>query len=180
MIVLLRLVGVINAAVWFGAAVFFAFGVAPVFFKPELKAPTALGEVWPGLLAMLVLERYFVIQYCCSIIALVHQFAEWLYLGKPLHRLTVVVLGMLFVLALAGGLWLQPRLKTLHQVKYGYGSGAASTAVQRTQAARSFRILHGLSRTLDILSICGLVIYVWRVTTPPNGPRFVPSSKFRG
>jgi hypothetical protein len=167
-----------NAAVWFGAAVFFTFGVAPVVIGDTLKK--LLGEVWPGVIAMMVIERFFVVQYCCSIIALVHQFAEWLYLGKPLHRLTVLVLGTLFVFAIAGGLWLQPRLKTLHQVKYGYGPGATSTAVQRTQAARSFRILHGLSQTLNILSLCGLAIYVWRVTAAPNGPRFVPAAKFRG
>jgi hypothetical protein len=176
-IVLLRLVGVMNGAVWFGAAVFFTFAVAPTFFKPVLKEN--LGEVWPGVIAAMVLERYFVLQYFCSIIALVHLFAEWLYLGKPLHRLTTSVLASLFVIAFAGGLWLQPRLKALHEMMHGYGRGATAVAAQRDQSRKSFRTLHGISSTLNILALCGLAIYMWRVTTPPNGPRFIPANKFR-
>lgn len=177
MIILLRLIGVINAAIWFGAAVFFTFAVAPVFFKPELKEN--LGEIWPGFIATMVVERYFVLQYFCSIIALVHMFAEWLYLGKPLHRLTTSVLAALFIIAFAGGLWLQPRLKALHEVMHGYHRGATAVPAQRDQARKSFRTLHGISSTLNILALCGLAIYIWRVTTPPNGPRFIPANKFR-
>jgi uncharacterized protein DUF4149 len=176
-IVLLRLVGVMNAAVWFGAAVFLTFVAAPVFFTPTLKS--YLGEVWPGVIASMVLEHYFVLQYICSIIALVHLFAEWLYLGKPLHRLTTSVLAALFLIAFSGGLWLQPRLKALHEVMHGYGRGMEAVAAQRDQAAKRFRALHGVSQTLNLLGLCGLAIYMWRVTTPPNGPRFVPATKFR-
>jgi hypothetical protein len=176
-IVLLRLVGVMNAAVWFGAAVFLTFGTAPVFFTPTLK--TYLGEVWPGVIAAMVLERYFVLQYFCSIIAIVHLFAEWLYLGRPLHRLTTSVLATLFVIAFAGGLWMQPRLKGLHEIMHGYGRGADAAPAQREQAGKRFRALHGVSQTLNLIALCGLAIYVFRVTTPPNGPRFTPANKFR-
>jgi hypothetical protein len=176
-IVLLRLVGVMNAAVWFGGAVFLTFAAAPAFFTPTLKS--YLGEVWPGVIATMVLERYFVLQYICSIIAVVHLFAEWLYLGKPLHRLTTSVLAGLFLLAFAGGLWLQPRLKTLHELMHGYGRGTEAAAAQRDQAAKRFRALHGVSQTLNLFALCGLAIYMWRVTTPPNGPRFMPAAKFR-
>jgi hypothetical protein len=178
-IVLLRLVGILNAAVWFGAAVFFGFGVLPAVFSDQISRPEALGPIWPGVIAMMLFKRYFVLQYFCSIIALVHMFAEWLYLGKPLNRLTAGILTSLFILAFAGGLWLEPRMKLLHEVKYGYGRGATTTEVQRTQAGKSFGALHGISRTLDILALCGLAVYVWRVSSPPNGPRFTPANKFR-
>src|SRR4030095_8348720 len=75
---LLRLVGIMNAAVWFGAAIFLTFFVAPTVFSHVLKQN--LGEVWPGVIASMLLERYFVIQYFCAIIALVHAFTEWIYL----------------------------------------------------------------------------------------------------
>jgi hypothetical protein len=176
-IVLLRLVGVINAAVWFGAAVFLTFVVAPVFFTPVLKEN--IGEVWPGVIAQMVFERFFVLQYICSIVAFVHMFAEWLYLGKPLNRLTTSVLVGLLLIVFAGGLWLVPRLKHLHEVKYGYRRGAGATQAQRDQAGKNFRTLHGIARTFDILALCGLAIYVFRLTTPPNGPRFTPATKFR-
>ena len=171
------MVGVMNAAVWFGAAFFFTFAVPGVVFSPVLKR--FLGEVWPGVIAMMVLERYFVIQYICSIIALVHAFAEWLYLGKPLHRLTMIILASITVLVFAGGLWLQPRMKALHEARYGYARGVNSAAEEREGAKKSFRTLHGLSSTINFVALLGLGFYVWRVTTPPNGPRFVPAAKFR-
>jgi hypothetical protein len=176
-IVLLRLVGVMNAAVWFGAGVFVTFVAAPVFFTPTLK--NNIGEVWPGVIALMIFERFFVLQYICSIVALVHMFAEWLYLGKALNRLTTSVLVGLFVIVFAGGLWLTPRLKHLHEVKYGYSRGATTTQAQRDQAGKNFRTLHGMARTFDILGLCGLAIYIFRLTTPPNGPRFSPANKFR-
>lgn len=166
-----------NAAVWLGAAVFFTFALAPVIFSPVLKQ--YLGEVWPGVVAMMTLERYFVVQYFCSIIALVHAFAEWIYLGKPLHRITMIVLSTLTLFVFAGGLWLQPRMKLLHEVRYGYARGANTAPEGRTEAEKSFGTLHGISSTMNLIILGGLLFYVYRLSAPPNGPRFVPASKFR-
>jgi hypothetical protein len=174
---LLRLVGVMNAAVWFGAAIFLTFFAAPTIFAPDLKR--FLGEVWQGFIATKLLERYFVLQYFCSIIALVHAFAEWIYVGKHLHRATMIVLTTITIFVFAGGLWLEPRMKMLHEVKYGYFRGVNTPAEQREQAAKSFSTLHGLSSTLNLITVLGLAFYVWRLTAVPNGPRFVPTSKFR-
>ena len=33
----LRFIGVMNAALWFGAALFFTFAIAPAFSSPEMK-----------------------------------------------------------------------------------------------------------------------------------------------
>jgi hypothetical protein len=178
-IVLLRLVGVMNAAVWLGAAFFFIVG-APVVFSPVLKQPQNLGVVWPGIIAQMLVERLFVLEYICSIIALVHAFAEWLYLGKPLHRLTMSILVALFVIAFGGGLFVAPRLKLWHEVKYGYGRGTTSTQVQRVQAGKNFAALHGIYQTLNVIALCGLAVYMWRVSSSPAGPRFTPANKFRG
>jgi hypothetical protein len=166
-----------NAAVWFGAAIFLTFFAVPAIFAPDLKR--FLGEVWQGFIATRMLERYFVLQYFCSIIALVHAFAEWIYIGKPLHRPTMIVLAALAIFVFAGGLWLEPRARMLHEVKYGYGRGVNTPVEQREQAAKSFGTLHGLSRTMNLIAVFGLAFYVWRLTTVPNGPRFVPTSKFR-
>jgi len=176
-IVLLRLVGVMNAAVWLGAAFFFIVGVAPVVFSPDLK--TYMGEVWPGFVAQRLIERLFVLQYFCSIIALVHAFAEWLYLGKPLQRLTMSILTGLFVISFTGGLFVAPRLKLWHEVKYGYARGTTSTPAQRAQAVKNFGAVHGIFQTFNVIALCGLAIYVWRVTAPGNGTRFTPANKFR-
>lgn len=165
-----------NAAVWFGAAVFVTFAALPTIFSPELKP---MGEIWPGFIATMLLERYFGLQYFCSIIALVHAFTEWIYVGKPLHRPTMIILAAITVFVFAGGLWLHPRAKMLHEVKYGYGRGVNTPSEQRDLAAKSFSTLHGVANTMNLVVVLGLALYVWRLTTVPNGPRFVPTSKFR-
>jgi hypothetical protein len=120
-----------------------------------------------------------VVQYFCSIIALVHAFTEWIYLGKPLHRPTMIILVTITLFAFAGGLWLEPKMKLQHEVKYGYGRGVNTPVEQREQAAKSFGALHGLSSTINLIALFGLAFYVWRLTAVPNGPRFTPTSKFR-
>ncbi len=175
MTVVLRLIGVMNAAVWFGGALFFSFGVAPAFFSQEMKG--LFGEVYTGVIAQLVFERYFVLFYWCGAIAVVHLLAEWVYLGKPLHRLTLGILIGVYLIGLFGGLWLQPKLQRLHQTKYARAE--LVTPALRTQAARSFRIWHGVSEITNLLALGGLAVYTWRVSNPPNQTRFSSAAKFR-
>ena len=67
--------------------------------------------------------------------------AEWLVTGRPLLRLPVGLLTGLTVLALAGGLLMQPKLRDLHARMYH-----SATQQQKDQAAKSFRAWHGTSQ----------------------------------
>ena len=158
MIVFLRVIGILNVAAWFGAGIFFTLGAAPAFFSAEMR--TLLGpqsyEVFSGRLAMVLVSRYFLMNYWCATIALVHQLAERFYLGKPLQRLNFGLLIGICCLALIGGMELQPSLKDLH-------AGA----------------WHKVSAGLNLLVLGGLGVYLWRMTNPGNGARFIPSGKFR-
>jgi hypothetical protein len=174
-ILLLRFIGVVNAAVWFGAAAFFTFAVAPTFFTPEMKK--LLGDIYGGLVAQLVLERYFMLHYWCGGVALLHLLAEWVYLGKALQRVMLWLLIGILGLGLLGGLWLQPKLKRLHQIKYGRSD--LFTSAQKASATRSFRVWHGVSQAMNLLVLGGLVVYYWRTVHPNEGPRFVSATKFR-
>jgi hypothetical protein len=177
-IVILRLIGVLNAALWFGAAIFFTFWVAPTIFTPEFKRMLgSSGEAWAGLIAQAVLRKYFVLSYFCGGIALAHMVAEWLYLGKAIQKWTVTILVGAFSLGLLGGVWLQPKLSQLHIVKYNYTGNA--TTLQRAHAARSFSFWHGVSQVMNLAVLAGLGAYVFRLSHPPEVPRFVSSGKFR-
>ena len=164
-----------NAAVWFGASLFFMVGVAPAFFSPEMKKH--FGDIWTGVIAFIVFERYFALQYWCGAIAIAHQFAEWVYLGRPLQRAMIGAAFGVFVLGLVGGLWVQPRIERYHAVKYGKPD--LYSPQQKATAAKSLSVLHGVSRVAGLFSLVGLAFYMWRMGNPPNPPRFVPSSKFR-
>ena len=175
MIAFLRFIGILNAAVWFGAALFFTFGIAPAFFTPQMK--NLLGDIYAGLVAQVVFERYFVLHYCCGAVALMHQFAEWVYLGKALNRLTFGILMTILVLTVSGGLWLQPKLKEWHRIRHAKPEQV--TAVQREAATKSFQAWHGISQTMNLVVLAGLAALAWRLSVPANGSRF-STGKFRG
>lgn len=176
-ITLLRFAGILNAAVWFGAAMFFTWVAAPAFFTPEMKE--LLGPknypYYSGAVAQFVVARYFVLQYVCGALAVLHLSAEWVLLGKPVHKFSAGLVAVLVGIGLLGGFGLQPKLKQLHRIKYGI----ATPAGEKEKAASSFRVWHGTSAGLNLILLAGLAIYLWRTTTPPGGPRFVSANKFR-
>jgi hypothetical protein len=169
----LRFVGILNAAVWCGASIFLLIGL-PAVFSDELKRNLAQIGVAPGAQAMgvgfaaqAVLARYFVLQYCCGAIGLIHLALEWLYARKPLLQRNLAILAALVGLALLGGLWLQPKLKDLHHTMY-----LAPTQPAREEAAREFKAWHGASECGNLLVISGLLVYLWRISRPGDQARF--------
>jgi len=176
-----------NAALWLGGSVFFTFAVAPAFFSGEIKLLESQGGLHPfyvGAIAQIVLERYFYLFYVCGAVAVVHQLAEWVYLGRALHRVTVSVLAGLILIGGLGGLWLQPKLKHLYFIRNGMTAQYARPAApipetERAQAAKSFRLWHGVSSSINLLGLAGLLFYFWRVTHPSDNLRVLGATKFR-
>ena len=177
MIGFLKFVGILNAAVWFGAAVFFTFGTGRAPFSQEMKALLGANNYpyFSGAIAQILIARYFHLQFVCSIIAVVHLLAEWLYLGKFPRKLQLGLLLGLCSACLIGGLWLQPKLKALHATKYGVNTRPEL----REAASRSFRAWHGVSMGVNLLLVGGLAAYLWRVANSGEPTRFVSAVKFR-
>lgn len=174
MIGFLRYFGLLNAAVWLGAAVSFSLAIGPAFFSAEMKA--ILPPPYNGAAAQIIIKHYFILLHVCGVISLLHLVLEKLYLGKVAERLTVAVLSVTIFLGLLGGFWFQPKLRELHLRWYDTRSAEAA----REQAHRSFSIWHGVSQTMNLVVIGGLLIYLWRVSNPPSASRFLSSNKFRG
>ncbi|MBI3415285.1 MAG: DUF4149 domain-containing protein [Verrucomicrobia bacterium] len=173
-ILVLRVVGLLNAAVWLGAAIFFTMVAAPAFFSPEMTH--LLGRAYSGAAAQIVVKRYFIFHLVCSAVAIAHLVLEWLYCGKPLHRwLLYMLLGVLGA-ALLGGFVLTPKMKQLHYVMYARGV----TPAQQTQARSTFGLLHGLSQVGNLAVLAGLLVYFWQVNNPNTPMRFFSGTKFRG
>ena len=176
MIGLLRFVGILNAAVWFGTAIFFTFGTGLVPFSQEMK--NLLGQAnypyFSGAIAQLFIARYFHFQIGCATIAAVHLLAEWLYLGKYPQKLQVGLLIGLASALLIGGYWLQPKMNALHATKYGLNHRPEI----REAASRSFRAWHGVSQMINLLMVGGLTVYLWRATNTSDPTRFVSATKF--
>ena len=184
MILVIRFIGILNAAIWLGAAVFFTFAVAPAFFVGEAKI-LGLHPFYLGAMAQLVLARFFYLQYICGAVALAHLLlAEWVYLGRPLPRFTLGLLLGLLLVGFVGGMWIQPRLKQLNLVRYSMSPAYKPIALppeERVAAGNSFRSLHQVSMIMNLVALGGLVVYFWRTVHPPDNLRFVSAAaaKFR-
>ena len=168
----LRVVGILNAAVWVGTVIFFTFAAAPAFFSDEMA--TILPRSHAGAAAQVVVYRYFLVQLWCAGVALAHLVAEWLYSGRPFKRLTLILLMGLFVLNLFGAYVLLPRMKELHLRKYS----PQTTEEAKISATRSFRILHVTSTLMNLLVIPGVLVYLWQVTKPVSTARFTSVNRF--
>lgn len=177
MTVLLRFIGIVNAAIWLGTAIFFSFGAGPALFSNEMRG--LLGEnnfpYFSGAIARIVLKSYFHFHVACGVIALLHLGAERLYLGRRRSNFTTGLLVSLLTIILLGGLWMQPKMHELHLRAYAQ----KATTAQRTTAMHSFRVWHGVSQMINLLIIGGIVIYVWRVNNPPDPTRFVRPGQIR-
>jgi hypothetical protein len=173
----LRFLGILNAGIWLGAAIFFSFGAGPALFSQETQ--NLLGPknypYFSGAIAQIVIARYFRLQVICCFVALVHVLAEWLYCGKSPRRLRLSLLAGLVVVSLLGDYWLQPKLKDLHATKYS----VSATLEKREAASQSFRAWHGISQSVNLLMLAGLITYLWRLANPPDEPRFLNTAKFR-
>ena len=91
MLVLLRTIGIFNAAIWLGAGIFFTFGIAPASFTPEMKR--VFGEYYVGVIAQNFIGRMFTLNMICGAIALLPFFAEMIYAGRPFRKFTFALLA---------------------------------------------------------------------------------------
>jgi len=169
-------VGVLNAAVWLGGAIFFTFGAGLVPFSAEMK--DLLGPnnypYFSGAIAQLFIARYFHFQLVCCVVAVLHLLAEWLYLGRFPRKLQAGLLIGLCSAVLVGGYWLQPKLKALHATKYAVNPRPET----REAAGRSFRAWHGVSQVVNLVLVGGLAAYLWRAANPSDPTRYVSAVKF--
>jgi hypothetical protein len=171
-IAFLRFLGILNAAVWCGSAIFMVAGL-PAIFSDKLK--TLLTVQGVGLAAEALVARFFVVQCVCGLIALGHLTAEWLYAGRPARRFNIILATALLWVGLIGSFWVQPKMEELHRIKY-FGRSLA----EREEAGKTFAVWHGISESVNLLVICGLVVYLWRVSSPDEPPRFGNFNKIRG
>ncbi len=152
-----------NAAVWLGASLFFTFGVAPAVFSNEMRS-LLQHPFYPGAIAQILFKRFFYLQYFCAGVAIVLYLWESLYRGRKFERLMFGLLMGLLAVALIGGMWLQPKLKTLHQTQYN----AQASEADKADAKKLFGPLHGASQVVNLFVMAGLFYYFWKVTSGPR------------
>ena len=170
----LRFIGLLNAAIWLGAMVLFTFIIGPAIFSAEVKQ-VLRAEWMPGFIAQNLVERYTLLQVWCAGIALVHLIFDWLYTSRLSSKAALFVLIGCFGISLAGGRLMAPQMKQLHLVKYN----PQSTPAQKEYATRNFRILHATAQITNLLALCGVLFYYWRLSVGTQGGRPGAGARYR-
>jgi hypothetical protein len=174
----LRIFGIFNAAVWFGASVAFTFVFGQAVFSQDMRQ--VLGEAhfpyYAGAIAAVMVSRFFDLQLICGLIALLHLAAEWMYLSRPLSRLWQLLLGLVCALILFGAFVAQPKIHQLHRTKYNL----RATADQRTSAAKWLKLWHGTSQGANLLVLVVLGCHFWRLVDTPVAGRLTSPMKLGG
>jgi Domain of unknown function (DUF4149) len=167
----------VNAAIWFGAAIFFTGVVGPAIFSPEMHK--LFGETafsyYAGGVAQIIIRRYLLLQIICGAIALGHLFMEKVALQRQITRFTLALLLILFSLGLCGGFIIYPKMEALRQTMY-FGQ----TPDQKQRARATFGAYHGASQVINLVMIGGLLVYLVRLNRPVETRSYGGVSKFRG
>jgi len=179
-IAFLRFIGVTNAAIWFGGAFFFTFVGAPTFFTDEMRR--LFPPPYNGAVAQMALDRFFIFNYGCAIVAGLHLAAEWLYAGREIRRATVALLAAMFLIALSGGVWLEPKLEALHKTRYAeqYRLSPMPSADAQKAADKSFRRWHGAAQAMNLAMLAGLLLFLAHIIRPDSASKSLRSPQIRG
>ena len=177
MIGLLRFVGILNAGVWFGTAIFLTFGAAPAVVSADMER--LLGPknfpYFSDAISQVLWARYFHFQVGCAIVALLHVLSERLYLGKSPEKVWLGLLTALFAIALLGAAWVQPKLRDLNTARY-----AANIRLEdRRAAGEAFAAWRRALQVINVFAMSGLGIYLWHMANRADPTRFVSANKFR-
>lgn len=178
MIGVLRFLGMVNAAVWLGATIFFMLGARTALYSSEMVSllQPKYHPYFSGVIDHLISIRFYHLSLACALFALLLQTARWLYLGRPSRKVSLGLLIGLFLVVLINGNAIEPQLSKLHATRFS----AAAPMVDRDRAVRSFRLWRFASGTLNIVLIGGIIAHLWGVANPSDSPRFISSVKFRG
>lgn len=173
----LRFIGILNAAIWLGGSVYFTFVAGQIPFSPEMKTlfGAAYNPYFTGSIAQIGVARFFSFQLFCGLVAFVHLSAEWLYQDRRNRKVLIWMLGIMLAVTLLGKYALQPKMHELFRAKHAMNY----TPAQKEVAGRSFAIWHGVSMTINLFMLGGLVIYLVQMSRPPEAGRFVSASQFR-
>jgi hypothetical protein len=155
----------VTVAIWLGMAVFFTFAAGPAFFSEPMleifkKAGASEPKQFSGLVAMMMLAKYYHWNYVCGALALLLLLAEKWILGHPVRKVGLIAAVLALGLAAVAAQGIQPRLHGLYQVKYDVQRPES----ERVTAGKQFGALHGISQMLNLTAIASLLVLAWSVT----------------
>jgi hypothetical protein len=176
---LLRFLGLLNAAVWFGATFFFIFVADPAATSSDAMRVLLGTRSFPYFsiaISQVIGARFFALFLLCALLAMLHMGAEWLYFGKYPRRFWLLLIFGLFLGGLGQTYGLQPKVKGLLLLQHSPNSPLE----EREAAGRSCRVWRAVSTGFDLILLAGLGIYLWQVSDRPDEMRFLGAANLSG
>jgi hypothetical protein len=171
----LRFIGLLNAGVWVGAAVFLILGAEPALHSNAARAYLLKSHgYFAGALDGVIRARFLYFNLVCGGIAMTHLLAEWLYLGRPIRRISVWLVLILCALAIVNIGVFESRVGLFHEARY-----RGATPAARQEAQEAYDHWRRASNTADLLMLAGLCVFLWSVARDENVLRFVGATSPR-
>lgn len=158
-----KYIHLLTLCVWVGGMVFFSFIGAPMIFKFLTRdvAGAVIGSIFP---------KYWMMGYVCSLLLL----GTLLYIVKGNYGAYKVQIGILAVavaLSFVSGAVIGAKAHDLKAQADAEQSGEKKEALHK-----EFRIMHGVSATINVATIFLMLGYVWYVPAVIK-PSFGESAK---
>ena len=165
----IQLIGILNAAIWLGGAVFFTFIAGPAFFSPDLEP--ILPKPENGIAARYLIGKFAAFQIACASIAVINLIVgcNWKAYSNPKPQ--ALILAAIILLTGAGMFFLTPKMDALHQLKYADYFGLQATDEKKDAASRAFGQMHGLLQVGNLLVLVGLLlnfVLCWKTASEPR------------
>lgn len=185
-IAFLRFIGLMNAAVWFGAVVVYAALISPAMLSPEMLdifggARNPMAPAYRGLAMEIVASKFYWIHFICAGVMAFHLLMDWLFTGKAARTLMLYLAGTMIVLGLANGVLLFQKMKELHRIHYKYTPPPVTKEQVeiKAKAATMHDALQTATEVIHWIMVAGLLVYTWKTATPGEQPRFSSARKFK-
>lgn len=170
----LRIIGIANSALWFGATLLFLICIRSVF---QSEAMTDLIPVPFSEAAMhILLKNYLSVIFLCSCLAICQLWVIRWYQGRPIFYLRIYLLVILVVLSAILKWGLFPSMQEQHIKAYQ----KTATAEERQKGARSYRTWKTGFYFIHLIILGGSLSHLLHVTQGDNRYRELGVQQFRG
>jgi hypothetical protein len=171
---LLRIIGIANAALWFGATLLFLICIRSGFQSPEMVE--LIPEPFAAAAMHVLLKHYIDLILLCALVALFQLCAIQWYQGRPIFRLRIGILIFLIIISALLKWNIYPMMQKHHLKAHQAG---ASNEDQR-QGSKAYRTWKTGFYFLHLIILGGSLSHLLHVSNGANGYRELRAQQFRG
>jgi hypothetical protein len=170
----LRIIGIANAALWFGATLLFLICIRSGFQSSEMI------ELFPGPFSAaamhILLKHYLNVIFACSLIAALQMWAIHWYQGRPIFQLRISILAALILLSALLKWGIFPTMQTQHISAHQTGASAED----QRKSAKAYRTWKTGFYFIHLIILGGSLSHLLYISQGESRYRELGVQQFRG